>query len=149
MSMKEHGRYQIDVHDQMVLFTVSGAWNVPTFQSFCRDLKNTVLEFEGLPWAIVTDMRAWELGPPDIFEEVNLLIPWLDSHHLKFEAIVVSNNVYKGITARLRNDIPSGEETNSPNSNYETRFFLDHNEAVDWCESQLTLYIQASNKEQT
>ncbi|MGF1739500.1 hypothetical protein L4C34_00210 [Vibrio profundum] len=147
MSMKEHGRYQFSVRDQVVFFTASGSWNLPTCQSFSRELKNTALDFKGKPWAIVTDMRAWELGPPDIFEEVNLLIPWLDSHHLKFEALVVSNNVYKGITAKLRDDIPAGEETNPPKRNYETRFFLDHDEAVDWCQRQLTLYIQASSKE--
>lgn len=120
--MREHGRYQIELHNRVVTVRFYEAWNQRTSEKMCREFQQKVAHLISEPWACLVDLVNWELGGPEVWEPIIEVNHWCNKNNQKLEAVVCSNAIQKYILQELQKALP----------NTESAFFHDEDDAKSW-----------------
>jgi hypothetical protein len=93
--MGEHGHYILSSENQILTLKASGAWNIETVKSCCEAFKDAVEQLKEQSWSCLFELTDWELGPPEMWNEIIALNHWSEVNNKKLEAVVITNNIQK------------------------------------------------------
>jgi hypothetical protein len=65
LSWKVHGEWQMLVHRPLLVYQVRGAWNEEGAHAFTRDCGRIGAPMFGTRWAVLGDLREWQLATMD------------------------------------------------------------------------------------
>ena len=119
---KEHGSFEIEVINQVVVLRSFGAWNVETAIHMRNDFQQIASKIANRPWACLVDLRSWELGGPEIWSPIERLNMWCDQNNQKLEAVVCSLLIQKHLLENAQKALLHSE----------TEFFDNINKAKIW-----------------
>ncbi|WP_108651664.1 hypothetical protein [Dongshaea marina] len=126
---KEHGSFFIEeIFPRVVLGRLNGAWNLDMAQRACDDVIALAEKLKDKPWAVITDMRHWELAPQEVFKAFEATQAQLMTKNLRVHAIIPSNKIQESMVQRSQNV-----------QSMLNQVFLDYDEAVNWCLRQLEM----------
>ncbi|AZQ84275.1 hypothetical protein EKO29_09725 [Colwellia sp. Arc7-635] len=123
----EHGSFEFEVVGQILIMRPKGAWNFETALRCCQEYKELAKTLLHSPWACLVDLSSWELGTPDIWNEIDKVNAWADQNNEKFEAVICSNSL----------QITLLEQTYNKYKNVQTAFFETESEALKWLNIKL------------
>ncbi|MGF1741624.1 hypothetical protein L4C34_11230 [Vibrio profundum] len=119
-----HGRYELSHQGQIIVWYGFGSWNEETLTDLHRAVLSIVANFDARPWAFVANATQWELMSPESIIFWQHIQKSLVEHGCICGATVVGENTLKQSVAKKATR-DQGIEINT---------FLDHDEAVRWCE---------------
>lgn len=127
----EHGRYALRRRGRVIEVDVHDAWNYECMRRFAEDLKRAAAPLLPAPWAVLCDLRQWQLTVPEadsINEELQL---WSRENGQRWRAYVMPDSLL--VADRI-------EEYSQPIAgDIEERSFATPAEARGWLQS-LALY---------
>ena len=85
----EHGRFDLARLGSVICIRAWDQWNEETAVHFARELRNAAEPLRGSRWAVLTDLRQWELGVPEMEPHMNELDLWCLRAGQKLEATVL------------------------------------------------------------
>ena len=124
-----HGKWKIEVNNNVVLQWFAGAWNEEAIIAYVKEFrqKATPLSKNNSTkgkWAILSIFEEWELGVPAIEQHVKEHCQWFIDHGCIKDCHVYTPNATKHM--QLENMVPHTE------GNYERRIFTRIEDAKSW-----------------
>lgn len=123
-----HGRWKIQVDDNVVMQNFSEAWNEEAVITYIKQFKKAVAPLLGSEWAMVSVFEQWELGVPEIEHHVAEFCEWFKKNGCVKDCHVYSANTLKN--TQLEKMIPHTEE------GYERCVFDNVDDAISWLHSE-------------
>lgn len=123
--MVDHGRYKIELTQQVITVHFYGTWNVETSRNMCRDFFKSAYKICAEPWACLVNLSQWELGGPDVWEPIIEVNHWCAKNNQMHEAVVCNYSIQKYILQELQTYLP----------NTESNFFNNVEAAVNWLQN--------------
>lgn len=74
--MKQHGSYTLTCSKDTFLVKCFGSWNIETTRLYSLEYKATVAPLLEKNWAVVCDLRNWELATPESMSVFQELMTW-------------------------------------------------------------------------
>lgn len=93
--MREHGYFEMERHEQVILIKVFGTWNLETTMRWCIEYKRHIESIKHSPWARILDLTFWELTTPDVWAYVDEVNSWANNHNQKFEIVICPLSLQK------------------------------------------------------
>lgn len=124
--MIQHGQYRIETASQLLVLTLTGAWNEYTAKKMCQELYTCAKPLSTQPWALLTDVSNWELGPPEMWPLLEKVHLWANDHNLHYNAVIAVNRMQRLIIKR----------THRPFTNVNTSLFTTRTKAENWLTTQ-------------
>jgi len=94
----EHGGFSIKIKPCGLYCKFVGSWNNETTMAFSLALQRTIIEnFSGRSWAVICDMKDWELAIPETRDAFESLMYWGEQHGLVANADI-SSGLFKHLT---------------------------------------------------
>jgi len=121
-TMPQHGKYSISTNNQLLTVKAYDDWNIETVISCFDAFRDQVKTLKHESWSCLVDLSQWNLGPPEMLNEIKKLNIWSEKNNQKFEAVIVKDSVQKHL---LQN---SHQAFNSIKS----KFFDNHDDALSW-----------------
>lgn len=122
-----HGQYHICVKGRIFHVKCVGAWNQETMIMYAKESYEHSYKLLGPPWAMLTDIREWELATKDSEPLLIRLVASAIKNGLCREAVVNDKGVMK--IEQLNIALPEGSE-------FERRFFDNEASAIEWLEQE-------------
>ncbi|MGF1742295.1 hypothetical protein L4C34_14650 [Vibrio profundum] len=131
-----HGEYEIDtslLSSQILIIRAKGSWNTQTAQECVDKVLHYADVLKPHPWAFVEDIREWDLCTPEVMEVFTLAIKVMLKKNFRVRAVLPRINLHKDV-------IKLTMEKKQPVA---TEFFIQPEEAIVWCRSQLGNIIES------
>ncbi|GLS91373.1 hypothetical protein GCM10007916_24420 [Psychromonas marina] len=98
--MREHGRFDMQVEEQVIVLKVYGAWNFETTSRWCHEYKDHIDAIKDKPWARLMDLTLWELTTPDVWELVDQVNQWANANNQQYDVVICPLSIQKQLLAR-------------------------------------------------
>ena len=119
-----HGQYVLSVENRVFTARCSGLWNAESMALYAKDCFEKTSPLYGEPWAMMTDLRDWELATPDCEPTLIWLLHKGIENGLCKEAVITDQGRIK--LRQFNVSMPEGTE------NFERQFFEDEASALAW-----------------
>lgn len=108
MKYLTHGSFSLKRYEDILLLTLSGKTNVELFRDLDEALVKERLKFENRKWALVIDLRDWQLGPPEFFQAMQKHDKESTLKGRRADAIVliIESHLTKDILSHMKNENP-------------------------------------------
>lgn len=123
-----HGRWKIEVCDQVVVQYFADTWNEEAAIAYIKEFQQQVAPLIKTRWAILSVFEDWQLGLPCIEKHIIAHCLWFQQNGCEKDCHVYSTNKFKEM--QLDKLVPEGD------SGYEKRLFTHSQAAIDWLNSQ-------------
>ncbi|GAA5214130.1 hypothetical protein ACFSJ3_04070 [Corallincola platygyrae] len=120
--MKEHGRYQIELQDRVVIVRFFDAWNEETSRRMCAEFLQVASTIADKPWACLVDLVHWGLGGPEVMAPIIEVNNWCTENNQAMEAVVCTVKLQEVLLRELQKALPKTE----------SQFFETESEARAW-----------------
>ena len=124
--MREHGSFKMKIIDQTLIVQCFDAWNIETVLRLCEEYKVLVATIYDKPWACLVDLSQWELSTPGMWDEIDKLNQWGNTHNQRYEAVICCMATQQTLM----------EASHDVLTNVESKFCNDIEEAVGWLNSK-------------
>jgi len=123
----EHGGFAIEIEPYGLYCKYFGSWNNETTMAFSLALQRIIIEnFSDKNWAVICDMKDWELAIPETRDAFESLLYWAENHGLLAVANITTglfDNLIKDFNQKLYEEC---------HSKVEERYFSTVNEGIEW-----------------
>lgn len=123
--MQTHGSYTISSDNQILTMKAYDEWNIETVISCCNIFKEEAKKLMHSSWSCIVDLSEWELGPPEMLDEIKNLNIWSEKNNQRFEAVIIKNPLQQQLL----------ENTHTVFENIQSQFFDNHDDAIGWLSS--------------
>jgi len=127
---KEHGDFIVTLDENILLVSVSGAWNAETAKAYAEVVIETINPIKYRAWGVISDVREWELCTPDCKVLIAKLSAKCKGKGMKREAIINSNTESVKLDLFRRHTIKQSSKA-LPDA-FERCFFETEKEAREW-----------------
>ena len=93
---------------------------------WCSEYKTLIESVKRKPWARVIDLTYWELTTPDVWECVDEVNTWANTHNQKYDVVICPLPVQRHVLERAHQVL----------TNVEIKFCDNLLEAYQWLELQ-------------
>ena len=93
--MRPHGRFKLARQMDIVQVDFFNSWNEEAAMEYAQVIRGYGEEISAQPWAVLGDLRQWDLGTPESLEVIGQLAIELDSMNRCHTALVVADNNLK------------------------------------------------------
>ena len=83
-TFSKHGSYSITLHNQVLTVKAYDAWNIETVISYFIEFKVQAEKLKHKSWSCIIDLTHWELGPPEMLNEMKKLNIYFYVKEIKF-----------------------------------------------------------------
>lgn len=120
--MQEHGSFNMNITDQIIIINAYGAWNLETALRWGREFKLLANQIESSPWACIVDLSSFELAIPEVWEHIDEINDWCNLHNQKYEVVICSLSIQKSLL----------ENSHKKLTNVETNFCSSLKQSIEW-----------------
>jgi len=120
--MQEHGSFEMEIKNQTIVVRAFSAWNLETALRFAKEFKLLAQTLENKPWACLVDLIKFDSRIPAVWDEVDEINLWANSHNQKYEIVVCNSTLQEFLLKR----------PHVPLANAKTKFCENLDEANDW-----------------
>jgi len=129
--MKRHGSYTLTCSKDSMLIKCFGSWNLETTRIYSLEYKAVAAPLINRSWAVVCDMRNWELATPESMTVFQGLMNWCFDMGMKsciyvYEDSFIKRHYLREMADRIKNEIPE---------DYNFIHMTDTSHAYDWLKS--------------
>lgn len=128
-----HGRWKIDVSNQVVMQWFADSWNEEAVIAYVKEFRKHATPLINSKWAIISIFDDWQLGIPEIEKHVVEHSQWFIANGCIRDCHVYSPCALKKM--QLEKMIPHTE------GNYTRCVFSDLSDAIQWLEKE-EFYIE-------
>jgi len=121
-TMTQHGKYSISTNNQLLTVKAYDDWNIETVISCFEVFRDQAKTLKHESWSCLVDLSEWDLGPPEMLNEIKNLNIWSEKNNQKFEAVIVKNSVQKHFL----------QNSHQAFNGIESKFFDNHDDALSW-----------------
>jgi len=121
-TLPKHGSYSIAIDNQVLTVKAYDAWNMETVVSYFKKFKVQAEKLKHENWSCIVDLSHWELGPPEMLDEIKKLNIWSEENNQKFKAVIVKDAVQEHFL----------EGAHMVFSQTQSNFFDNHADALFW-----------------
>ena len=89
MKFEQHGVYEVEVKDQILLVDARGPFNDTTLESYRADVKKAVLHLSASDWGQIIVLRGQSLFTPDAEQILYESTCWRIEHGLNASSVVM------------------------------------------------------------
>lgn len=132
MIKHEHGEYQLILEGQILKVKCLGSWNIELVKRMAKEFKEVATSISDKPWACMVDLLDWQLGVPEMWEEIYLINKWSCKNNQKFEVVVTNNTLMKSLL----------EKSHTAFTGVDTVVFYNQGYAKRWLQSKGLLTSQ-------
>jgi hypothetical protein len=93
--MRSHGRFKVARQINIVQVDFFNSWNEEAAMEYAEAIRMYGQEISPQPWAVLGDLRFWELGTPESLAVISSLAAELDNMNRRHTALVVADNDLK------------------------------------------------------
>ena len=90
--MKNKKAFSLAVEQRVLWVRADGIWNERTAKDYVLELRTLVQGLIAQPWAIVLDIRHWQLSPAAVFGILKDNAHWCFEHNLMHVEIIYADN---------------------------------------------------------
>ena len=87
-----HGSFSLALAGRVACIQAAGTWSEMTTLAFVKAFRSLVRPLGNEPWAVLTDLRRWELGVPEMEPPMDELDQWCVANGQTTEATVLPDN---------------------------------------------------------
>ena len=96
MIFSPYGNYRIRLFDNIIVVTVYGSFKKSNSINLIRELYNVVNGLIDKDWAVIIDLRHWDLAPPDILDPILKSVAKLGCNRPDYDLIyIIENRIHK------------------------------------------------------
>ncbi|WP_108650624.1 Tim44 domain-containing protein [Dongshaea marina] len=125
-----HGGYEVDsqfIGSQILFIRNWGPWNTQTALDASNEIMEHLEILKAKPWALVEDLRHWELCTPDVMQVFVRDVKVLLTNNLKVRAVIPNMAIHREM-------IRQSMEHKQP---IITDYFKSPDQALAWCRQKL------------
>lgn len=122
VKIKQRLCYTISSDNQILTMKAYDEWNIETVISCCNTFKEEAEKLMHSSWSCLVDLSEWELGPPEMIDEIKNLNIWSEKNNQHFEAVIVKNSLQQQLL----------ENTHTAFDYIQSQFFDNHDDAICW-----------------
>ncbi len=90
--MSKQKAFHLKVEQRVMWVSAYQLWTKSTAQQYVREFRHLVLPVIGKPWAVVLDIREWQICPADAFAVLIDNTKWCFANHLQHVCIIGAEN---------------------------------------------------------
>lgn len=90
--MKNKKAFSLNLEQRVLWVRADGIWNNRTAHDYVTELRQLVQPILAEPWAIVLDIRHWQLSPAEVFSVLNDNTRWCFEHNLRHVETIYADN---------------------------------------------------------
>ncbi|WP_445427861.1 hypothetical protein [Alishewanella sp. HL-SH05] len=90
--MAKHTAFSLRIEQRVLWVTANGFWTKAIAQQYVREMRSLVLPISAKPWAVVLDIRQWEISPAEVFSLLNENTVWCFDNNLKHVETIGADN---------------------------------------------------------
>ena len=122
--MKEHGNYSFEWQDDVLILSLSGAFNEVAIVSFFKQVLASVTHSGRARWVLLSSLDRKMMGTPMVFDIIKNAYRWGEANGCAAAAISGANVVVAHMFTEFFKNV-----------SYPTRLFDQKQDAVDWLNS--------------
>jgi hypothetical protein len=84
--------FSLSLEQRVLWVTADGIWNNRTAKDYVTQFRQLVQPIITQPWAVVLDIRHWQLSPADVFSILRDNTQWCFSHNLSHVETIYADN---------------------------------------------------------
>jgi hypothetical protein len=121
--MRPHGRFKLVRQQDIMHVDFFSSWNEEAAVEYAQGIRKYANEICLHPWAVLGDLRKWEMGTPESLKVIGLLAIELDALNSRHTALVVADNHFKKLVL---------DEALGQDAHRNVAFFDNKREANAW-----------------
>ena len=90
--MKNMQAFSLSLEQRVLWVRAAGIWNDRTANDYVREFRKVVEPIVKQPWAVVLDIRHWQLSPADVFSILKDNTQWCFSRNLSHVETIYADN---------------------------------------------------------
>ncbi|MDP4944130.1 MAG: hypothetical protein NWQ48_01330, partial [Alishewanella sp.] len=90
--MAKHTAFSLRLEQRVLWVTANGFWTKAIAQQYVREMRSLILPISAKPWAVVLDIRQWEISPAEVFSLLNENTAWCFANNLKHVETIGADN---------------------------------------------------------
>ncbi|WP_372627386.1 hypothetical protein [Arsukibacterium sp.] len=90
--MKNMQAFSLSLEQRVLWVRATGIWNDRTANDYVEDFRELVRPLLAAPWAIVLDIRHWQLSPASVFSVLTDNTRWCFEHNLRYVVTIYADN---------------------------------------------------------
>lgn len=90
--MKAKKAFQLNLQDKVLWVAADGFWTLATAEAYVKEFRALVKPIVAAPWAIVLDIRAWQVSPAEVFDLLVENTNWCYQHNLQHVETICADN---------------------------------------------------------
>lgn len=90
--MKAKKAYKLNLQDKVLWVVADGYWTLATAKAYVKEFRSLVQPIVTEPWALVLDIRAWQISPAEVFELLVDNTNWCYQHKLQHVETLCADN---------------------------------------------------------
>ncbi|GHG73676.1 hypothetical protein GCM10010919_26670 [Alishewanella longhuensis] len=90
--MKAKKAFQLNLQDKVLWVVADGFWTLATAQAYVKEFRALVTPIVAQPWAVVLDVRAWQVSPAEVFDLLVDNTTWCYQHNLRHVETICADN---------------------------------------------------------
>lgn len=122
--MRPHGEYTITTNGQVIELAIGGMWNLEGMREFVEAFKKQATGIKNSPWAVLIDLRFWDLGTPETDAVMDDLQDWCLNNNQTHEAVILSEHAVAAAQMERYSEVIKGK--------LEQSYFSEPAEARNW-----------------
>lgn len=91
--MKTKKAFQLSLRGKVLWVAADGLWTLATAEAYVKEFRALVKPIVAKPWAIVLDVRAWQVSPAEVFDLLVDNTTWCYQHNLTHVETICADNV--------------------------------------------------------
>ncbi|WP_213995659.1 hypothetical protein [Arsukibacterium sp.] len=90
--MKNKKAFSLNLEQRVLWVRADGIWNARTAKDYVQEFRQLVQPIMARPWAVVLDIRNWQLSPADVFSLLKDNTYWCFQHNLSHVQTIYADN---------------------------------------------------------
>ncbi|SNY54163.1 hypothetical protein SAMN06297280_2586 [Arsukibacterium tuosuense] len=90
--MKNKKAFSLSLEQRVLWVRADGIWNDRTANDYVQEFRQLVQPIVAEPWAVVLDIRHWQLSPAGVFSVLNDNTRWCFEHNLRHVETIYADN---------------------------------------------------------
>lgn len=90
--MKANTAFELTLQDNTLWVKADGVWTLSTAKAYVKAFRNTVQPVIGQPWALVLDIRSWQVSPAEVFSLLVDNTNWCYENNLQHVETICAEN---------------------------------------------------------
>ena len=90
--MKNKKAFSLNLEERVLWVRADGVWNGRTANDYVQEFRQLVKPIVAEPWAVVLDIRHWQLSPADVFILLKDNTRWCFEHNLRHVETIYADN---------------------------------------------------------